>query len=150
MKSFLLPQDVSVPMNTVFLIQTFGPALYEFTKDVSLWLPYEANGLLTLFVQHTSASLLIQENVDPEVQGDLDAFFKRLVPSANDLQMSYLRHTYEGPDDMPAHIKAALLPTSLSIPASNGKLCLGRWQGVYLFEHRDARQRRSVYAHLSQ
>ena len=108
-------------MNTVFLVQTFGAALYEFTKDLSPWLPHEANGLLTLFVQHTSASLLIQENVDPEVQGDLDAFFKRLVPPADDLQMSYLRHTYEGPDDMPAHIKAALLPTSLSIPVSNCK-----------------------------
>ena len=137
-------------MNTVLLVQTLGPALYEFTKDVSLWLPHEANGLLTLFVRHTSASLLIQENVDPDVQGDLDAFFKRLVPSANNPQMSYLRHTYEGPDDMPAHIKAALLPTSLSIPVSKGKLCLGRWQGIYLFEHRDAQRERSVCAYLSQ
>ena len=102
---------------------------------MSLWLRHEANGLLTVFVQYTLVSLLIQENVNPKVQGDLDAFFKRLVPSANDLQMSYLRHTFEGPDDMPSFIKRALLPTSLSIPASNGKLCLGRWQGVYLFEH---------------
>ena len=137
-------------MNTVFLVQTCGLALYEFMEDVSLCPPHEANGLLTLFVQHTSASSLIQENANPEVQRDLDAFFKRLVPSANNVQMFYLRQTCAGPHDMPAHIKAALLPTSLSIPVSNGKLCFGRWQGVYLFEQQDARQWRSVRAHLSQ
>ena len=103
---------------------------------------------MTLFVQHTSASLLIQENADPEVRTDLTEFFHRLVPPTNDPSMSYLTHTYEGPDDMPAHIKAALLPVSLSIPVSNGRMALGTWQGIYLFEHRSASQTRRVAAHL--
>nr|WP_229666004.1 secondary thiamine-phosphate synthase enzyme YjbQ [Wenxinia marina] len=102
------------------------------------------DGLLTLFVRHTSCSLVIQENADPEVQSDLAAFFETLVPPSDHPSMSYLQHTYEGPDDMPAHIKAALLPTSLSIPVLDGRLALGRWQGVYLFEHRRRPHRREV------
>lgn len=133
-------------MQTVFQIQTSGPGLYEFAGSVADWVT--GTGLLTLFVQHTSASLLIQENADPEVRTDLAEFFHRLVPPTTDPSMSYLTHTYEGPDDMPAHIKAALLPVSLSIPVSNGRMALGTWQGIYLFEHRSASQTRRVAAHL--
>ncbi|MFP7570004.1 secondary thiamine-phosphate synthase enzyme YjbQ [Marivita sp. S2033] len=133
-------------MQTTFTIHTSGPGLYEFTKDVSAWV--QGTGLLTLFVQHSSASLLIQENADPEVQSDLTAFFDRLVPPSTDPSMAYLTHTYEGPDDMPAHIKASLLPVSLSIPVSGNRLALGTWQGVYLFEHRTAPHTRNVVAHL--
>ncbi len=105
-------------------------------------------GLLTLFIRHTSASLLIQENADPEVQTDLRNYFARLVPPTTDPSMSYLKHTYEGPDDMPAHIKAAMMPVSLSIPVRDGRLVLGTWQGIYVFEHRDAPHTRKVAAHL--
>ncbi|MEO0765810.1 MAG: secondary thiamine-phosphate synthase enzyme YjbQ [Pseudomonadota bacterium] len=133
-------------MQTTFTCQTNGPGLYEFTREVTRWVT--GTGLLTLFVQHTSCSLLIQENADPEVQTDLAAFFDRLVPRSSDPSMSYLTHTYEGPDDMPAHIKAALLPVSLSIPVTNGQLALGTWQGIYLFEHRDTPKTRRVIAHL--
>lgn len=132
---------------TTFQIQTTGQGLYEFTRDVARWT--QGTGLLTLFVQHTSCSLLIQENADPEVQIDLTNFFKRLVPPTTHPDMSYLTHTYEGPDDMPAHIKAALLPVSLQIPVAEGRLTLGTWQGIYLFEHRDAPKTRTVVAHLS-
>lgn len=125
-----------------FEIQTSGPGLYEFTEQVSQ--QASGTGVLTLFVRHTSCSLLIQENADAEVQTDLAAFFERLVPPSDHPSMSYLRHTYEGPDDMPAHIKAALLPTSLQIPVFSGQLQLGTWQGIYLFEHRTARHRRQV------
>ena len=133
-----------------FKIQTQGPGLYEFTKDVVSWLAGQTldGGLLTLFVRHTSCSLLIQENADPEVQTDLQNFLLRLVPPTTDPTMSYLTHTYEGPDDMPAHIKAALLPVSLSIPVQSGRLVLGTWQGIYLFEHRNAPHTRQVAAHL--
>jgi secondary thiamine-phosphate synthase enzyme len=133
-------------MQTTFTIATRGQGLYEFTHDVSKWVT--GTGLLTLFVRHTSASLLIQENADPEVKTDLKAFFARLVPPTTDPSMSYLTHTYEGPDDMPGHIKAAMMPVSLSIPVSNGKMALGTWQGIYLFEHRDAPHHRSVVAHM--
>ena len=126
-------------------IQTNGPGLYAFTSQIDV----KGTGLLTLFVQHTSCSLVIQENADPEVQVDLQNFFARLVPPTTDPAMSYLTHTYEGPDDMPAHIKAALLPTHLSIPVQNGKLMLGTWQGLYLFEHRVAPHTRSVIGHMS-
>jgi secondary thiamine-phosphate synthase enzyme len=135
-------------MKTIFRFQTNGPGLYEFTGEVASWVCQEPDGLLTLFIRHTSASLLIQENADPDVKWDLNAFFERLVPQADDPQMSYLRHTYEGPDDMPAHIKAALLPTSLSIPVSGGKMSLGQWQGIYLFEHRKIPQYREVSAYF--
>ncbi|MFW2543297.1 secondary thiamine-phosphate synthase enzyme YjbQ [Primorskyibacter sp. 2E107] len=132
--------------STTFTISTSGQGLYEFSDDVAAWV--QGSGLLTLFVRHTSASLLIQENADADVQSDLQAFFHRLVPPSTDPSMSYLTHTYEGPDDMPAHIKASMMPVSLSIPVSNGQLALGRWQGIYLFEHRTAPHRRQVVAHL--
>ena len=134
-------------MQTTFTINTTGAGLYEFTDEVARWVAEE--GIVTLFVQHTSASLLVQENADAEVTGDLQEFFHRLVPQTTDPSMSYLQHTYEGPDDMPAHIKSSLLPTHLSIPVSRGQLLLGRWQGIYLFEHRNAPHTRSVIAHLS-
>lgn len=145
---------LSCPMNqqTKFNIMTDGQGLYEFTHTVRQWVETQkgqANALLTLFVQHTSCSLLIQENADPEVQTDMIGFFKRLVPDSNHPSMSYLTHTYEGPDDMPAHIKAALTPVSLSIPITDGKLTLGTWQGIYLFEHRDHPHTRHVVGHLS-
>ena len=134
-------------MQTQFQISTRGQGLYEFTRDVQRWV--HGSGLLTLFVRHTSCSLLVQENADPEVQTDLRNFFHRLVPPSTDPEMSYLSHTYEGPDDMPAHIKAAMMPVSLSIPVANGRLALGTWQGIYLFEHRNAPHSRTVAAHLS-
>ncbi|MGJ8621433.1 MAG: secondary thiamine-phosphate synthase enzyme YjbQ [Yoonia sp.] len=134
-------------MQTRFTVQTNGPGLYEFTRDVAGWV--RGTGLLTLMIQHTSASLVIQENADPEVQTDLQNFFARLVPPTTDPSMAYLTHTYEGPDDMPAHIKASLLPTHLSIPVTDGCLALGTWQGIYLFEHRDRPHSRHVVAHLS-
>ncbi len=137
-------------MQTEFVLHTQGPGLYEFTSDVLQWLDWVAkDGVLTLFVRHTSCSLLIQENADPEVQTDLQAFFERLVPPSDNPAMSYLRHTYEGPDDMPAHIKAALLPVSLTIPVSQGRPVLGTWQGIYLFEHRTAAHQRKVAAYLA-
>ena len=132
---------------TTFEIATTGPGLYEFTKDVAGWVT--GDGLLTLFVRHTSCSLLIQENADPDVQTDLRNFFDRLVPPSDHPSMDYLTHTYEGPDDMPAHIKAALLPTSLQIPVAGGRLRLGTWQGIYLFEHRTRPHRREVAAILT-
>ena len=136
---------------TVFQIQTSGQGLYEFTRDVTGWVTHEssADGLLTLFVRHTSCSLLIQENADPEVQTDLRNFFHRLVPPTTDPSMAYLTHTYEGPDDMPAHIKAAMMPVSLSIPIRAGQPVLGTCQGIYLFEHRNASHNRQVVAHIS-
>ena len=135
---------------TTFQISTKGQGLYEFTAEVARWVAGQPpeQGLLTLFVRHTSCSLLIQENADPEVQSDLLAFFGRLVPPTTDPSMSYLTHTYEGPDDMPAHIKAAILPVSLQIPVCDGRLQLGTWQGIYLFEHRDKPHHRSVAAVL--
>ena len=137
-------------MQTTFEIQTNGAGLYEFTHAPARWINGQGNGLLTLMVQHTSASLLIQENADPEVQTDLQAFFSRLVPSTTDPSMSYLTHTYEGPDDMPAHIKSAMMPVSLQIPVAGGRMRLGTWQGIYLFEHRTAPHTRNVAVHFSQ
>jgi secondary thiamine-phosphate synthase enzyme len=131
-----------------FQIRTRGQGLYEFTPEVRRWIPRGHSGLLTLFVRHTSCSLLIQENADPEVQEDLREFFHRLVPTAHDPSMAWLRHTYEGPDDMPAHIKAAMMPVSLSIPVRDGAMVLGTWQGIYLFEHRTAPHSRKIAAHL--
>lgn len=135
-------------MQTTFTIRTNGPGLYEFTRDVTEWATGQGESLLTLFVCHTSCSLLVQENADPEVQTDLQHFFHRLVPPSDTPAMSYLTHTYEGPDDMPAHIKAALLPVSLQIPVGAHGLMLGRWQGIYLFEHRRAPHTRQVVGHL--
>jgi len=127
-------------------VDTNGKGLYEITRPLAGWLSECAidTGLLTVFVQHTSASLTIQENADPDVQHDLNAFFNRLVAEDNRLY----RHTCEGPDDMPAHIRAALTLTQLSIPVQGGRLALGTWQGIYLFEHRAAAHRRSVVLHL--
>jgi len=138
-------------MQTVFECSTAGSGLYEFTSDVDAFVrgARVEMGLLTLFCQHTSCSLVIQENADPDVQHDLNAFFKRLAPDTDDPSMSYLRHRAEGPDDMPAHIKAALTQTSLSIPVSKGRLSLGTWQGIYLFEHRAQPHTRRIVAHLS-
>lgn len=134
----------------IVTIPTSGPGLYEFTDKAASFVD-EADiraGLLTLFVRHTSCSLLIQENADPDVRRDLDQFFLRLVPPADDPSMDYLVHRLEGPDDMPAHIKAALTAVSLSIPVMDGRLALGTWQGIYLFEHRSAPHRREVVLHL--
>jgi secondary thiamine-phosphate synthase enzyme len=127
-------------------VATRGKGLYEITAQIAGWLNGlgVANGLLTVFVQHTSASLTIQENADPDVVHDLATFFNRLVPEDNRLY----RHTMEGPDDMPAHIRAALTLTQLSIPVIRGRMALGTWQGVYLFEHRTSPHRRSVLLHL--
>ncbi|HHB80695.1 MAG TPA: YjbQ family protein [Aliiroseovarius sp.] len=136
-------------MQTVFSIATSGPGLYEFTDEVAAWVAGQGDGLLTLFVRHTSCSLLVQENADPEVQTDLQAFFHRLVPPADDPSMRYLRHTYEGPDDMPAHIKAAMLPVTITIPTLSGRLLLGNWQGIYIFEHRSQNHLREVAAHFA-
>ena len=133
-------------MQTTFKIQTNGQSLYEFTDQVTSWV--RGSGVLTLFIQHTSASILIQENADPEVRTDLTNYFRKLVPPANDSSMHYLTHRYEGDDDMPAHIKAAMLPVSIQIPVMEGRLALGRWQGIYLFEHRDAPHHRCVIATL--
>src|SRR5215467_4588581 len=127
-------------------VPTRGKGLYDITRQIDEWLRGEsvASGLLTIFIQHTSASLTIQENADPDVIYDLNAFLTRLVPEDNRLY----RHTIEGPDDMPAHIRAALTLTQLSIPVHGGEMTLGTWQGVYLFEHRAAPHRRSVVLHL--
>lgn len=136
---------------TTLIISTNGPGLYEFT-DRAVAFVREAGletALLTIFVRHTSCSLLIQENADPDVRRDLDAFFARLVPPSNDPAMSWVTHTTEGPDDMPAHIKAALTAVSLSVPVGDGRLLLGTWQGLYLFEHRDSPHRREIVLHLA-
>jgi secondary thiamine-phosphate synthase enzyme len=137
-------------MQTTFTIQTRGPGLFDFTGQVRSFVAASGAGdaLLTLFVRHTSCSLLVQENADPDVRRDLQSFFRRLAPHADDTSMRWITHRTEGPDDMPAHIKAAVLPTSLSVPVSGGDLALGTWQGIYLFEHRDAPQTRQVVAHL--
>jgi secondary thiamine-phosphate synthase enzyme len=137
-------------MQTRFTVRTQGAGLYEFTRLAADWLAEAeaVDGLLTLFVRHTSCSLLIQENADPDVQRDLKAFFERLVPPADHPSMGYLVHTLEGPDDMPAHIKAAVLPVSLSIPVTGGGMALGTWQGIYLFEHRTRPHHRQVAAHF--
>jgi secondary thiamine-phosphate synthase enzyme len=129
-----------------FEIESRGRGLYEFTSRLRSWVASIGigDGLLTLHVRHTSASLLIQENADPDVRRDLDAFFARLVPDGDRLFV----HTLEGPDDMPAHIRAALTTTTLSIPLRGGRLALGTWQGVYLWEHRHAAHTRTVAAHL--
>lgn len=135
-----------MPAAHILRIPTQGQGFYEITPELRRHVSGE--GVLTVFIRHTSASLLIQENADPDVQRDLTAFFQRLAPPADHPDMAWLTHTLEGPDDMPAHIKAALLPTSLQIPVVAGQLMLGRWQGVYLVEHRDSRHTREVIAML--
>ena len=135
---------------TSFRIETRGPGLVEFTGEVARWVAASGlgEGLLTLFVRHTSCSLLIQENADPDVQADLAAFLGRLVPPADDPAQAWITHRAEGPDDMPAHIKGAVLPVSLGIPVTDGRLALGTWQGIYLWEHRARPHRREVAAQL--
>jgi secondary thiamine-phosphate synthase enzyme len=125
-------------------LPTKGPGLYEFTYDAEAFVRGEkiVDGLLTCFVRHTSASLVIQENADPDVQKDLRDFFAHITKG-----ITY-RHTAEGPDDMPSHIRAALTQISIGIPLRHGKLALGTWQGIYLFEHRDAPHRREVMLHI--
>lgn len=131
-------------------ISTSGPGLTEFTRQTRQFVRESgvSEGLLTVFVRHTSCSLLIQENADPDVQADLQAFFRRLVPHSDDPSMGWIIHDAEGPDDMPAHIKAALTQTSIGIPVSGGEMLLGTWQGLYLFEHRDRPHTRQVVLHL--
>lgn len=139
-----------MPLTSITL-QTTGPGLYDFTRLAQSFVSEHnpAEALLTVFVRHTSCSLTIQENADPDVQRDLNAFFARLVPDGDDPSMAWLAHTAEGPDDMPAHIKSALTQTSIGIPVAQGRLLLGTWQGIYLFEHRDRPQRREVVLHLA-
>lgn len=132
--------------HTVLSIATKGKGLYSFTRQVAEWLNRQAvkNGPLLLFVQHTSCSLVIQENADPDVTLDLRDFFERLVPETGE----HYRHTLEGSDDMTSHIRSALTNTSLTVPVIDGKMALGTWQGLYLFEHRSIAQRRQVVAQL--
>ena len=132
--------------DTTLVIPTRGRGLVEITSDVARFVATASlkSGVLTLFVRHTSASLLIQENADPEVCADLERFFARLVPDGDPL----FRHRDEGPDDMPAHVRAALTAVQLSIPLVAGRLALGAWQGIYLWEHRRRPHRREVAAHV--
>ncbi|WGJ15736.1 secondary thiamine-phosphate synthase enzyme YjbQ [Methylocapsa sp. D3K7] len=127
-------------------VPTHGKGLAEITAQVSSWVTGQniATGLLTIFCRHTSASLLIQENADPDVRTDLETFFEEIAPEDG---TRYI-HRSEGPDDMPAHIRAALSQTQLAIPIVAGRLVLGTWQGIYLFEHRSAAHRREVVLHL--
>ncbi|TAK35243.1 MAG: YjbQ family protein [Lysobacteraceae bacterium] len=127
-------------------VETRGRGLVEITGEVRRWVEAQgmAEGLLTLFCRHTSASLTIQENADPDVRRDLEAFFDQIAPEAPG---RYL-HDAEGPDDMPAHIRSALTGVQLSVPLAGGRLALGTWQGLYLFEHRRAPHRREVALHL--
>lgn len=121
--------------------------LHEVTDDVARWVENQgiASGLLTLFLRHTSASILIQENADPDVLRDMEDFFANLAPE----DISLYRHIAEGPDDMPAHIKGALTQTHLAIPVSRGKMLLGTWQGIFLFEHRRTPRDRELVLHLA-
>jgi secondary thiamine-phosphate synthase enzyme len=130
----------------VILVRTSGPGLVEVTSQVRRWVRDAGidEGLLTLHLQHTSASLLIQENAAPEVRSDLERFFRRLVPEGDPI----FEHTDEGPDDMPAHVRAALTATTLSLPVTGGEPALGTWQGIYVWEHRRRGHQRQIAAHL--
>jgi secondary thiamine-phosphate synthase enzyme len=138
-------------MQTTFILDTRGPGLTDFTREVARWVAASGvrDGLLTLFVRHTSCSLLIQENADPAVRDDLQSFFLRLIPPADHPESAWITHRDEGPDDMPSHVRAAVMPVSLGIPVAEGRMALGTWQGIYLFEHRTAPHRREVVAHLA-
>ncbi len=127
-------------------VATRGRGLYDVTPRLNAWLAEQQlrDGLLTVFIRHTSASLVIQENADPDVLRDLESFFARLAPESGGLY----RHTTEGPDDMPAHIRSALTQTHLSIPLSDGRMALGTWQGIFLYEHRNAPHTRRLALHL--
>jgi secondary thiamine-phosphate synthase enzyme len=132
--------------STEFVLSSRGKGLIEFTDEVVGWVRScnVDSGLLTLHVRHTSASLVIQENADPEVRRDMERFMSRLVPDGDRI----FRHTSEGPDDMPAHVRSALTSTTLSIPVRDGAPALGTWQGIYLYEHRAMPHRRRVVAHV--
>ena len=123
-----------------------GQGLYEVTGEIAAWLGDQPvrEGVLTVFIRHTSASLLIQENVDPDVERDLETCFEKLVPE----ELHLYRHTAEGPDDMPAHIKGALTQTQLNIPVGSGRMMLGTYQGIYVFEHRRVPRTRELVLHL--
>ena len=127
-------------------ITTHGRRLYDVTEAIADWASASGmkTGLLTVYIQHTSASLLINENYDSDVIADLERFFARLVPEGDPLFV----HTIEGPDDMPAHVRTALTQTHLSIPLVNGKAALGTWQGIFLYEHRHASAQRRLLLHL--
>src|SRR6187455_1607589 len=131
---------------TTIEVETRAPGLLEITSEVAACVVDSdiLDGLVTLFIRHTSASLVIQENADPDVRADLDAFMRRLVPEDSRLY----RHVAEGEDDMPAHIRSALTATQISVPMRDGQMRLGTWQGIYLFEHRRARSRRSIDVHV--
>lgn len=133
-------------LNHQLTIATNGRRLYDITPKIIAWVANSGivNGLLTLYIQHTSASLLINENYDSDVLIDMERFFARLVPDGDALFI----HTVEGPDDMPAHVRTALTQTSLSIPVIDGKAALGTWQGIFLYEHRLAAYTRRVILHL--
>jgi len=137
-----MTEPVMRQAQSILTIPMQGRGMRNITQDLIAQLDESGiiQGMLHLFVQHTSCSLLIQENADPEVQADLERFFSRLVPDGDPL----FRHTEEGPDDMPAHVRAALTATTLSIPVSRGRMMLGIWQGVYLYEHRHASSRRRI------
>lgn len=126
-------------------IRTHGPMLYDFTDQAAKFVRASQieNGLLTCFIRHTSASLVIQENADPDVLKDLNDFFARIAPPSRDY-----RHAAEGPDDMPSHIRSALTQSSLSVPVRDGEMVLGTWQALYVFEHRDAPHSRHVLLHV--
>ncbi len=128
------------------IIPTHGRGLYEFTEEIAAWISKNGfkSGLVTLLLRHTSASLLIQENADPDVRRDLDKFFGRLVPDGDPI----FAHTAEGEDDMPAHVRTALTTVNLSIPVIGGEPALGTWQGIYLWEHRRSPHSRTVAAHF--
>ena len=130
-------------------LRTNGPGLTDVTARVEAFLSGASmqRGLLTLHVRHTSASLLIQENADPDVQRDLLGFFERIAPTLRDPSMDWISHRTEGADDMPAHIRAALTATTLSIPVEDGRMALGTWQGIYLFEHRERPHDRRIACH---
>ena len=133
-------------LNTTLTIATSGKGLYPFTRQVEQWLSKQnvSNGLLTLFIQHTSCSLVIQENADPDVTLDLRDYFERLVPE----EKKGYRHTAEGPDDMTSHIRSTLTHTSIVIPVVSSGLALGTWQGLYVFEHRTRPHHRHVVLQL--
>jgi secondary thiamine-phosphate synthase enzyme len=129
-----------------FFVSTKGRGIYKISREVENWMLHQniRSGLLTLFIPHTSASLIIQENADPDVLTDLNQFFNRLVPDGDPMY----DHQAEGPDDMPAHIRAALTQTQLTIPVRENRMALGIWQGIYLFEHRVYPHNRNVLLHL--
>lgn len=133
-------------LQTRLEVTTEGQGLYEITDDVVNAVRESGiqTGQVTVFCRHTSASLTIQENADPDVRTDLAGFFDRLVPEG----MDWLRHTIEGPDDMPAHIKSVLTDASLTIPVTDGRMTLGTWQGIYLFEHRKSPHQRRIVVHV--